>query len=140
MVPTSTRRRFHRGVVRAIDRRVVVIGAVEPVIRAALNAAWSATFAVVSVGAAGAALISEARAVGAAAVVMRRDDLNELSGQLPEDIVTIGISAASFDLMVCVGSVEHHVPNPTPDAIARVILDAMPPGAAHPPRCWRPSA
>jgi hypothetical protein len=108
----------------SLRQPVIVIGRVEPVVRAALTSAWSATMDLHLSNETGWRLVEEGRALGATAVVTRRDDVHPLCGHLPHDIIVLGVAAASFDLLICSGTTIEHLSNPDPQTIGLLIRQA----------------
>jgi hypothetical protein len=107
------------------QKSVVLIGPVEPIVQSALLAAWIDRMTLHVSGSRGHDLIAEARSVGARAIVLCRDDLNDLCGEVPDDITMMGVSIASFDVLVCRGSEVEHFTNPDPERIADIIDRAL---------------
>jgi hypothetical protein len=100
---------------------VVLFGCVEPVVAAGLSTALRGLLTVATSPLTPPALLSEARRIGAVAVIARRADVAEIAGTLPSDLLVLGVSAASFDLLICSGRSLNHMTNPHPEAVVELI-------------------
>ena len=100
---------------------VVVLGRVDPVVTAALSASWRGELRVVRSELTPPEILVEARCVGAVAIITPRSEVAEIAGMLPADVLVLGVSSASFDLLICTGRDVRHLTNPDPATIATLI-------------------
>lgn len=104
----------------------ITVGPLEPIIRAALLAACAAHVEISESPCRGRQLVEQGRRARSAAVVCAREDLVDLCGRLPLDILAIGVSTASWTLLLASGSVQAQIANPPPEMILRLIREWNP--------------
>jgi hypothetical protein len=106
------------------DKRPVVLidYHVDPVVRAAMSAAWAADMDLRMAHARRRRHARRVRASGATALITRRDAVDALRGRVGVNTVLIGIAASDIDVVVCRGSTVQRVSNPTLDQVTALIL------------------
>lgn len=98
-----------------------LVGPVEPLIRAAIFSTFHSELDLLETDSRGLDLIEEALALGIRAVITQRDDLVDIAGALPSEIVALGISCASWDVLVARGSDIEHLSNPAVETLGTLI-------------------
>lgn len=99
---------------------VILIGPIEPLLRFAIVETLSNAAVLHETVATGAQLVNEARTVGAAAIIDRRDSVAEMD-QLPVDLTAVGISTASYDALVARDGVLDHRWNLNATQVAAIV-------------------
>jgi hypothetical protein len=104
----------------------VILGPIPPVLRLALTNAWKDSVRVRETGSSGAELLALSRRLGATAAVSTRNDVIDLcEEQTGGDVLLVGVSTASWDVLWCRGSGLHHTVNPSADALRRLIVGSV---------------
>ncbi len=101
---------------------LILMGQLEPVVRAGLMTAWPRHFELRDSTHFGFELVNEALDLSVYALVTARDEVADLCGLLPADLLVLGISSASWDTLICMGVSTCHFANPTPEELAMRIL------------------
>jgi hypothetical protein len=105
-----------------VRRQTVVLGPLEPVMRAGLLKVLTDEFRLFETRRRGTGVLEEAQSRGATVGILRRDEL--ASAHVPDGAVpALGISCTSWDVILVKGGDFSHMPNPTPEEICRVIKD-----------------
>ncbi len=101
---------------------VAIFGGVEEIVRRSLASGLAGRVELrTSPGSLrGEALVAYAEALEAKAIICSRDDATELR-VIDGDVLVLGVTTASYDLLVRFGNQTDHVWNPTPESIAALV-------------------
>lgn len=104
---------------------VVLMGPLEPIIQVAMKSSFSDVVDLRPSSRTGRRLIDEASRYGASAVIARRDEVSDLFAPLPRNLLVMGLASASWDVLIRAGDTMHHVMNPSPMTLLRVLREFM---------------
>lgn len=100
---------------------VTVLGPLEPVLRASALHSLNGRTEVLEIRSRGQRLVDETLALGARVLVANRSELVSLAGSLPPAVAAVGLSSASWDVIILCGSSVRHITNPSPESFAALI-------------------
>ena len=104
----------------ASNDRVVILGPMEPVLRSGLRPSLAEAFLVENSCLRGPELIDAATTRRVRAVIVRRSDV-VLMQPPKQDVIVVGVSTVTSDVIVAFDGQFAHFPNPTPESIRDLI-------------------